>query len=108
MSSRSCACSHELRSEFHDLHLVVSVCDWSVMFMQVGREQHHIMCAYISVADTAECMQRQGQRAKGSGCGSGWDWASSGRTELRVDTTGGAQGGVGCHGRDRMSECLNA
>ena len=58
------------------------------------------MRAYISVADAAECMRRRGQGAKGSGCGSGWDGASSGRTELHVDTTGGAQDGVGCHGCD--------
>ena len=40
--------------------------------------------------------------AKGSGCGSGWDGASSGRTGLCVDATGGAQDGVGCHGRDTL------
>ena len=37
---------------------------------------------------------------RGSGCGLGWDGASSGRTGLRVDATGGAQDGVGCHSRD--------
>ena len=58
------------------------------------------MRAYISVADAAECTRRRGQGARGSGCGSGWDGASSGRTGLRVDTTGGAQDWVGCHGRD--------
>ena len=58
------------------------------------------MCAYISVADAAECMRRQGQGAKGSRCGSGWVRASSGRTGLRVDATGGAQDGVGCHSHD--------
>ena len=42
---------------------------------------------------------------KGSGCGSGWDGASSGRTGLCVDATRGAQGGVGCHGRDTYT-CL--
>ena len=39
---------------------------------------------------------------RGSGCGSGWDGASSGRTGLRVDATGGAQDGVGCHSRDSI------
>ena len=39
--------------------------------------------------------------AKGSGCGSGWDGASSGQTGLCVDATGGAQDGVGCHSCDR-------
>ena len=58
------------------------------------------MRAYISVADAAERTRRRGQGAKGSGCGSGWDGASSGQTELHVDATGGAQDGVGCHGRD--------
>ena len=58
------------------------------------------MHAYISVADAAGCTRRRGQGAKGSGCGSGWDGASSGQTELHVDATGGAQGWVGCHGRD--------
>ena len=62
------------------------------------------MRAYISVADAAECTRRRGQGAKGSGCGSGWDGASSGRTELRVDTTGGAQDWVGCHGRDSSGQ----
>ena len=38
---------------------------------------------------------------RGSGCGSGWDGASSGRTELHVDATGGAQDWVGCHGCDK-------
>ena len=38
---------------------------------------------------------------KGSRCGSGWVRASSGRTGLRVDATGGAQDGVGCHGHDK-------
>ena len=60
------------------------------------------MRAYISVADAAECTRRQGQGVKGSGCGSGWDGASSGRTELRVDATRGAQDWVGCHGRDSI------
>ena len=46
------------------------------------------MRAYISVADAAECTRRRGQGAKGSGCGSGWDGASSGQTELHVDATG--------------------
>ena len=58
------------------------------------------MRTYISVADAAECTQRRGQGAKGSRCGSGWVRASSGRTGLHVDATGGAQDGVGCHGRD--------
>ena len=59
------------------------------------------MHAYISITDAAECMRRQGQVVKGSRCGSGWVRASSGRTGLRVDTTGGAQDGVGCHGHDK-------
>ena len=62
------------------------------------------MRAYISVADAAKCTRRQGQGARGSGCGSGWDGASSGRTGLHVDATGGAQDGVGCHSRDRAME----
>ena len=58
------------------------------------------MRTYISVADAAECMQRRGQGVRGSRCGSGWVRASSGRTELCVDVTGGAQDWVGCHGHD--------
>ena len=64
------------------------------------------MCAYISVADAAECTRRRGQGAKGSGCGSGWDGASSGRIELHVDATGGAQDGVGCHSRDNTESLV--
>ena len=37
-SSRSCACSRKLGSKFRDLHLVVSVRDWSVMFARDGEE----------------------------------------------------------------------
>ena len=62
------------------------------------------MRAYISVADAAECMRRRGQGARGSRCGSGWVRASPGWTGLRVDATGGAQDGVGCHGRDTGSD----
>ena len=65
------------------------------------------MHAYISVTDTAKCMQRQGQGVRRSGCGLGWDGASSGRTVLRVDVTGGAQDGVGFHGRDRSLHHLS-
>ena len=58
------------------------------------------MRAYISIADAAECTRRQGQGARGPGCGLGWVRASSGRTGLRVDATRGAQDWVGCHSRD--------
>ena len=60
------------------------------------------MCTYISITDGAECMRRWGQGVKGSGYGLGWDRASSGWTELRVDATGGAQDGVGCHSHDSI------
>ena len=57
-----------------------------------------------SITDAAECTQRQGQGVKGSRCGLGWVRASSGGTELHVDVTRGAQGGVGCHGHDTIPD----
>ena len=38
MSSRGCAHLCEPWSEFHDLHLIVSVRDWSAMFVQDREE----------------------------------------------------------------------
>ena len=61
------------------------------------------MRAYISVADAAECTRRQGQGARGPGCGLGWVRVSSGQTGLRVDATRGAQDWVGCHSRDNSA-----
>ena len=56
VSSRSCTCSHKLGSEFHNLHLIVSAHDWSAMFTQDREKQQHVVHAYISITDAAECM----------------------------------------------------
>ena len=90
----------ELWSEFCDLHLGRE-CSRLVSNVRVRWRGIAAHCARLHKRRRCCRVHAKARTGvKGSGCGLGWDGASSGRTGLCVDTTGGAQDGVGCHSHD--------